>query len=298
MKKIVTLGATTLTALTLLGAAQPLVHASQVGETENHVALKNKATVAEATTAVNNLFTDGAAATKLKTNMYRADLKSALDKVLTLDDTEPDKATLLTKIGTAWDLHGPLHDVDSTKKIFTAASGKASDYIENVFTDSTHTKLKSGYVTAIIGLSKTVSEQYVNASGYTTIDWEHQGSFTTFLDNLAQAKTLADVPETAAQDLVDALFKDTTYAELNTGTKLEKIEDARKAVNALNDSAEKTGMLKLIGDAYGMYFIVDANGMTAGDALGDKVKENPNMKTLHDFVEAATDFEAEVSRAI
>ena len=293
MKKIVTLGATTLTALTLLGAVQQLANAAQVGGVEEHVALRNKATVTEATTAVNNLFTDGAAATKLKSGMYRADIKSALDKVLTLDDGEASKAQLLDKIGTAWDLHPPLHAVDSTKKIFTAESGKASDYIKNVFTDSTHTKLKSGYVAAILGVSKTVSEQYINASGYSTIDWEKQGSFTTFLHDLAQAKTLADVPETAAQDLVDALFKDTTYGELNTGVTVQKIETVRQAVMALNDSDEKENMLKQIGDAYGMYFIVDAKTMTAGDPLGDKVKADASMKTLHDFVETATDFEAD-----
>lgn len=129
------------------------------------------------------------------------------------------------------------------------------------------------------------------------IDWENQGSFTTFLHDLAQAKTLADVPETAAQDLVDGLFKDTTYAELNTDVTVQKIEAARKAVNALGDSAEKTNMLNQIGDAYGMYFILDASDMQAGDPLGDKVKADTNMKTLHDFVEDATDFEADAVKA-
>ncbi len=251
----------------------------------------------EATEAVNNLFTDGSAATKLKTNIDRADIKSALDKVMSLSDSEPDKDTLLTNIGTAWDLYVPLHSIDSTKKIFTAESGKASDYIKNVFTDSTHTKLKSGYVAAILGASKSISEQFTNATGYSTIDWGNQGSFTTFLHDLAQAKTLADVPETAAQDLVDALFKDTTYGELNAGVTVQKIETARQAVMALNDSDEKENMLKQIGDAYGMYFIVDAKAMKAGDPLGDKVKADANMKTLHDFMEAATDFEADMTKA-
>lgn len=165
MKKIVTLGATTLTALTLLGVSQPLAHASQVSKcTSQSVVLKNKVSVDEATKAVNNLFEDGAAATKLGTSVYRKAISDALDKVKTLDDSAPEKAKLLEKIGTAWDLHAVEMGVDITGKIFTSKTGKASDYVVNVFTDSTHSKLKSGYVDAINKLSKNTEEQYTKVT--------------------------------------------------------------------------------------------------------------------------------------
>lgn len=250
--------------------------------------------LSDATAAVNGLFKDGAAATQLGSKVYKATIAAALDKVLILNDSEPEKDTLIKKIGTALDLHLVAMEVDSTKKIFPTLSGKASDYIGKVFTDSTHNKLRSGYVASINVLVKGTEGQYAASI---TNNMSRLGTFTTFMNDLTKAKKLADVPETAAQDLVDALFKDTTYDELNTGIKVANIESARKAVSALNDSAEKSEMLKRIGDAYGMYFIVDAKAMKAGDPLGDKVKADANMKNLHDFVEAATDFEADMTKA-
>ncbi len=103
--------------------------------------------------------------------------------------------------------------------------------------------------------------------------------------------------EDKVQADVNLLFKDNTRTELNTGVTVQKIEDVRKEANALTDSAKKTELLGQIGDAYGMYFIVNAQAMKAGDPLGDKVKADANMKTLHDFMEAATDFEADMTKA-
>jgi hypothetical protein len=72
--------------------------------------------------------------------------------------------------------------------------------------------------------------------------------------------------EDKAQADVNLLFTDNTRTALATNTTVQKIETARKEV--------------------------DAKAEQDGDPLGNKVKADLNMTTFHDFVEASTDFEA------
>ncbi len=377
MKKIVTLGATTLTALTLLGAAQPLAHASQNHITPSQIHSKLTSVHTKAATDVVNI-PDVALKTFLNNKIDSS-------RPATHDITEGELTTYITaQKYNLLDLSNQVNIKDLTGiehmigvKILQLQGTGVGDNVNNVASISTLTTLAANYsgVTNVNGFTNTSATdiqlkgnkitdltplQTIAATGFTgsttfaaqeinedPVTWKDgevtvpikdvkniDGSTPTFTfrdggklngtnvtwDRLASTTNkvtyvwnsttsnrvfsgTVTVPVTWASDEdkvqadVNLLFKDNTRTELNTGVTVQKIEDVRKEANALTDSAKKTELLGQIGDAYGMYFIVNAQAMKAGDPLGDKVKADANMKTLHDFMEAATDFEADMTKA-
>ncbi|QPS70265.1 toxin Cry1Ac domain D-VI-related protein [Lactococcus garvieae] len=376
MKKIVTLGATILTALTLLGAVQPLAHANQTHVTPKQTQVKltsiqNKDDAdiinipdANLKKLLNNKIDPTRPATQ---DITVGEAKACTAGIAYTDATVANQIHDLTgienfvnliQLGFASqdfsdvskipDLSGMtnLNALNASncklnqggfEKIMNAGTVSNSwvYFDKNHITDmsliggrTSWTNYKLGGQTvdeasqqAVDGKVEIPKQNLKNTDGSAptltisnggveengNIVWDRLPGSTTTVNYIWVGKNTfsgtVTVPVTWASDEdkaqadVNLLFKDNTRTELNTGLKLQKIEDARKEVDALNNSDKKTELLGQIGDAYGMYFIVDAKGMTAGDALGDKVKADTNMKTLHDFVEAATDFEAEATKA-
>ncbi len=382
MKKIITLGATTLTALTLLGTVQPLVHAAQIGgritkatsslsQSQSKIVsqkierakLVNRQ-VKDATDKVT--FADSAVETAVRANLKKqtgditkGDLASMtgtliVNAAITSSLEGLQFCTELTGFNSAFYEHGHNADFSALDSCTKLTSFIASNISQETFDSIDFKSFTSPKV--LLGISKSHVYDLSRLNG-TTID--HGGNVTQM--TVAEASTeehgarltipvrqiknidtsvapvlsyrdggrlengnvvwdripstttqvsytwagvngfagTVTVPVTWASDEdkvqadVNLLFKDNTRTELNTGVTVQKIEAVRKEANALTDSAKKTELLGQIGDAYGMYFIVDAKTMTAGDPLGDKVKADASMKTLHDFVETATDFEAD-----
>lgn len=330
MKKIVTLGATTLTALTLLGAAQPLAHASQIHVAPNQThskltsvqtkadadvvsipdeklknAIKDKLSIPQGVDTDDQL-TEAKMATLTEVKFASKDITSleGMQKsgVLTYLDVKGNHITDLT----------PLANTDGTKH-FT----DGNPYFNGQTVKETSQEAVDGAVSLPVqtlknydGSTPTITVQQNGKLENGTVSWERLPSTTTsvtykwvgantgankFSGTVTVPVTWASAEDKAQAD-VNLLFKDNTRAELDTGVTVQKIETARKEVNALVDSDKKTELLGQIGDAYGMYFIVDAKSTQLGDPLGDKVRADGNMTTLYDFVEAATDFEADMTK--
>ncbi len=334
MKKIVTLGATSLAALTLLGAVQSSAHANQkvmspqtqskslsvhnkadtdvvnIPDENFKRAIKEKLGIPQndPTQGINtdDQITEAKMATVLDIRFSSKNISSieGLEKsgVMTYVDLRSNHITDLTPLGND---DGTKHFKDSNPWLNGQTVTEATQTVVDGSVSVPVQTLKN-YDGSTPGITVKQSGKLENG----TVKWERLSGATTqvtyawsglntganrFSGTVTVPVTWASDEDKAQAD-VNLLFKDNTRTELNTSVTVQKIEDVRTKVNALSDSAKKTELLGQIGDAYGMYFIVDAKGMQAGNSLADKVKADANMKTLHDFVEAATDFEADMTR--
>jgi hypothetical protein len=373
MKKIVTVGATTLTALTLLGVAQPLAHADQNAaqpkQTQNKLAsVQQKAdtdvvnipdanlkkllngmlggtrtpdqdiTVAEAEGCTGDIaYMESASAKKIYdltgieyfknitqfgwvyqdfSDVSKIPDLSGITKLTALNASNCnlsqagfEKYIIAGTKSNGWTFFNKNHITDFSKIGSRSGTPWTNFKLEGQTVTKDSQKVTDGKITVakenlknIDGTTPTIKIQNGGTEEGENIVWDRLAGSTTSVTYTWSGKNtfsgtvtvpvIWDSDKDKVQADVNLLFKDNTRTELNTNITVQKIETVRKEVNALTDSAEKTSMLDQIGAAYGLYFVVDAKAEQEGDPLGNKVKADLNMTTLHDFVEASTDFEA------
>ncbi len=245
------------------GADKTALNASITKAQDLLTAQNNTQSIAAATTAVNNLFTN-AEKTALKGDVTQATIDAAKTQVMALADGA-DKTALNTDITKAQGF------LDAT----TATLQTATTAVNNLFTDTGKTALKTGVTQATIDAAKAQVMALTDGAEKTALN----AAITKAQGFLDATVINPGTENTAATTAVNNLFSDTTHKALKAGVTQTTINTAKATVNALPDGAQKTTLTTEITKAQGL-LNTQIKNTTAATTAVNNLFSNTTHKAL------------------